>query len=72
MGAGGPTAAPTLGCCCCCTEIHGLLQLVKRQAFTLPIAQAQPIDFSPFDRVRVLSEALPYLQRFRNKTIVIK
>ena len=29
-------------------------------------------NFSPFDRVSVLSEALPYLQQFRNKTIVIK
>ena len=29
-------------------------------------------DFSPFDRVSVLSEALPYLQQFRNKVIVIK
>ncbi|KAL3154269.1 hypothetical protein ABBQ32_013763 [Trebouxia sp. C0010 RCD-2024] len=29
-------------------------------------------SFSPFDRVSVLSEALPYLQQFRNKTIVIK
>ncbi len=28
--------------------------------------------FSAFDRVSVLSEALPYLQRFRGKTIVIK
>nr|AVU04951.1 acetylglutamate kinase [Lobosphaera incisa] len=29
-------------------------------------------EFSAFDRVSVLSEALPYLQRFRGKTIVIK
>ncbi|GAB4814942.1 hypothetical protein N2152v2_001988 [Parachlorella kessleri] len=35
---------------------------VKRQAQT----------FTAFDRVSVLSEALPYLQRFRGKTIVIK
>ena len=28
--------------------------------------------FTAFDRVSVLSEALPYLQRFRGKTIVIK
>lgn len=28
--------------------------------------------FSAFDRVSVLSEALPYLQRFRGKTVVIK
>jgi len=28
--------------------------------------------FSAFDRVSVLSEALPYLQKFRGKTIVIK
>ena len=28
--------------------------------------------FSAFDRVSILSEALPYLQRFRGKTIVIK
>ena len=29
-------------------------------------------NFSAFDRVSVLAEALPYLQRFRGKTIVIK
>lgn len=29
-------------------------------------------QFSAFDRVSVLSEALPYLQKFRGKTIVIK
>ena len=29
-------------------------------------------SFSQFDRVSVLSEALPYLQQFRNKTVVIK
>lgn len=28
--------------------------------------------FSPFDRVSILSEALPYLQKFRGKTVVIK
>ncbi len=28
--------------------------------------------FYAFDRVSVLSEALPYLQRFRGKTVVIK
>ena len=28
--------------------------------------------FSPFERVSVLSEALPYLQRFAGKTVVIK
>lgn len=28
--------------------------------------------FTAFDRVSVLSEALPYLQRFRGKTVVIK
>ncbi|KAA6423690.1 MAG: N-acetylglutamate kinase [Trebouxia sp. A1-2] len=35
-------------------------------------APEAPKGFSPFDRVSVLSEALPYLQQFRNKTIVIK
>ena len=29
-------------------------------------------DLSQLDRVSILSEALPYLQRFRGKTIVIK
>lgn len=29
-------------------------------------------SFSSFDRVSVLSEALPYLQRFAGKTVVIK
>lgn len=28
--------------------------------------------FSALDRVSILSEALPYLQRFRGKTVVIK
>lgn len=28
--------------------------------------------FTPFERVSVLSEALPYLQRFAGKTVVIK
>ena len=37
----------------------------------LPAVQA-PERFSAFDRVSVLSEALPYLQRFRGKTVVIK
>ena len=32
----------------------------------------QESDFSAFDRVSVLSESMPYLQRFRGKTIVIK
>ena len=36
-----------------------------------PLPQALQ-RFSAFDRVSVLSEALPYLQRFRGKTIVIK
>lgn len=38
---------------------------------SLPAAQALE-RFSAFDRVSVLSEALPYLQRFRGKTVVIK
>ena len=33
---------------------------------------AQVHKFSPFERVSVLSEALPYLQRFAGKTVVIK
>jgi hypothetical protein len=32
----------------------------------------QVSKFSPQTRVEVLSEALPYLQKFRGKTIVIK
>ncbi len=34
--------------------------------------RAQVHKFSPFERVSVLSEALPYLQRFAGKTVVIK
>ena len=34
--------------------------------------QLQTRDFTPLDRVSVLSEALPYLQRFSGKTIVVK
>ena len=33
---------------------------------------AQTKKFSQLDRVSVLSEALPYLQKFRGKTIVVK
>lgn len=32
----------------------------------------QASQYSAFDRVSVLSESMPYLQRFRGKTIVIK
>lgn len=35
-------------------------------------AIAQLDKFSAFERVKILSEALPYLQRFQGKTIVIK
>ena len=35
-------------------------------------ADAGVRSFSAFDRVSILSEALPYLQRFRGKTVVIK
>jgi acetylglutamate kinase len=42
-------------------------------AAAAPPAAAEALQrFSAFDRVSVLSEALPYLQRFRGKTIVIK
>lgn len=34
--------------------------------------QSDVSEFTAFDRVSILSEALPYLQRFRGKTIVIK
>ena len=37
-----------------------------------PICTSQMDKFSAFERVKVLSEALPYLQRFQGKTIVIK
>lgn len=33
---------------------------------------AEPLKFTAFDRVEVLSESLPYLQAFRGKTIVVK
>ena len=29
-------------------------------------------DFTPADKARILSEALPYIQRFYDKTIVVK
>ena len=35
-------------------------------------AQAALKKFSSFERVSVLSEALPYLQRFSGKTLVVK
>ena len=36
------------------------------------MVQSDVSQFTAFDRVSILSEALPYLQRFRGKTIVIK
>jgi len=36
------------------------------------VMQSDVSEFTAFDRVSILSEALPYLQRFRGKTIVIK
>lgn len=36
------------------------------------VAQAAQKKFSSFERVSVLSEALPYLQRFSGKTLVVK
>jgi acetylglutamate kinase len=42
-----------------------------RYLFNVPV-QTTTSRFTAFDRVSVLSEALPYLQRFRGKTIVIK
>jgi acetylglutamate kinase len=38
----------------------------------LAAALAEPSRFSAFDRVSVLSESMPYLQRFRGKTVVVK
>lgn len=32
----------------------------------------QTSNFTPLDRVSILSEALPYLQQFRGKTVVVK
>jgi acetylglutamate kinase len=37
-----------------------------------PVQTNSDVSISPLDRVRVLTEALPYLQRFAGKTIVIK
>ena len=37
-----------------------------------PITYGCLQSYSQIDRVSVLSEALPYLQRFRGKTIVVK
>lgn len=51
-------SACTLPPCPCTHRQHPPSQVLQR--------------FSAFDRVSVLSEALPYLQRFRGKTIVIK
>ncbi|MFY9477915.1 MAG: acetylglutamate kinase [Aquabacterium sp.] len=39
---------------------------------TGPLVSQTANDFSAADRVRVLAEALPYIQRFRSKTVVIK
>ncbi|KAL4423970.1 hypothetical protein ABPG75_001271 [Micractinium tetrahymenae] len=49
------------------------LAVVAAAAAAEPASPAKALErFSAFDRVSVLSEALPYLQRFRGKTIVIK
>ena len=34
--------------------------------------QGVPRDLTAFERVSVLSEALPYLQRFAGRTVVVK
>lgn len=38
----------------------------------ITMCASQRRQFTPFERVSVLSEALPYLQRFAGKTVVIK
>lgn len=38
----------------------------------MPSQSAIAASLSAFDRVSILSEALPYLQRFTGKTIVVK
>eukprot|EP00191_Tetraselmis_sp_GSL018_P008713 CAMPEP_0177602180 /NCGR_PEP_ID=MMETSP0419_2-20121207/14715_1 /TAXON_ID=582737 /ORGANISM="Tetraselmis sp., Strain GSL018" /LENGTH=356 /DNA_ID=CAMNT_0019095615 /DNA_START=166 /DNA_END=1236 /DNA_ORIENTATION=- len=45
---------------------------VSAAADMLTESKLSSAKFSAFDRVSILSEALPYLQRFRGKTIVIK
>lgn len=47
-------------------------KLATVAAATIETPSAAAAKFSAFDRVSVLSEALPYLQRFRGKTIVVK
>lgn len=44
----------------------------RQSGLTLHALPTQLDKFSAFERVKILSEALPYLQRFQGKTIVIK
>ena len=46
--------------------------LLKACATRSLLALQRTADFSQLERVSILSEALPYLQKFRGKTIVIK
>lgn len=36
------------------------------------LQKSNPLNLTDLERVSVLSEALPYMQRFRNKVIVVK
>ena len=56
-------AAVWLGHACAC---------LNHQRDQAPVCAQVLHKFSPFERVSVLSEALPYLQRFAGKTVVIK
>ena len=38
----------------------------------LCLQKSNPLNLTDLERVSVLSEALPYMQRFRNKVIVVK
>ena len=65
-----PRPAPPFHCPCPCLPWHPIAP--SRPSRPHPLAPQALERFSAFDRVSVLSEALPYLQRFRGKTVVIK
>ncbi len=48
---------------------HAIMHVVWECGVQAPATKPA---LSPLDRVSTLSEALPYLQRFRGKTIVVK
>lgn len=52
--------------------VGGRLDTSRGRRWLHPLPPSQMDKLTPLHRVSILSEALPYLQKFRGKTIVIK